>query len=87
VQVAQTSHYERMEGDELVYWIPQTRRFKAFHVVTHTTRDLPGYRVPPQEDVTEGVSVETGGQQLRFGRKDGTGWHYEPLPLELKYLK
>ena len=46
VQVAQTSHYERMAGDDLVYWMPRTRLFSAFNIVTQMTRDLPGYRVP-----------------------------------------
>lgn len=88
VQVARTSHYERMEGDDLVYWIPETRRFKAFNVVTHATRDLPGYRVPPfVEDAVEGVSIETGGKRLMFGRKGDAGWQYEPLPLEPDLLR
>jgi len=87
VHVAQTSHYEGMEGDDLVYWIPETRRFHAFDVVTLATRDLPGYRVHPQEDATEGVSVETGGQRLMFGRKTDAAWEYEPLPIELARLK
>ena len=87
VHVAQTSHYEGMEGDGLIYWIPETRRFHAFDVVTLATRDLPGYRVRPQEDVTEGVSVETGGQRLMFGRKTGAAWEYEPLPIEPARLK
>jgi hypothetical protein len=87
VPVARTQHYERMEGDDLIYWIPETRRFHAFNVVTHATRDLPGYRVPPPEDVVEGVAVETGGQRLLFGRKTGSGWDYQPLPLEPARLK
>jgi len=87
LQVARTSHYEGMEGDDLVYWIPETRRFKSFDVVTRTTRDLPGHRVRPQEDAVEGVSVETDGQRLLFGRKTSAGWQYEPLPLEPDRLK
>lgn len=87
VHVAQTSHYERMEGDDLVYWVPQTRRFHAFNLVTHATRELPGYRVGPLEDPVEGVNVETGGQRLLYGRKTGSGWDYQPLPLEPARLK
>lgn len=88
VLVARTSHYERMAGNDLVYWLPETRRFKAFNVVTHGTRDLPDYREPPFEDVVEGVSIETGGQRLLLGRKDGGGaWAYEPLPLDPVRLK
>jgi hypothetical protein len=87
LQVAQTSHYEGLEGSELIFWIPETRRFKAFDLVTRTTRDLPGYRVRPQEDPVEGIIVDTGGQQLLFGRKAGAGWHYEPLSLPPARLK
>ena len=87
VHVAKTSHYEGMAGDDLVYWIPETRRFHAFDVVTLATRDLPGYKVRPQEDVTGGISVETGGQRLMFGRKTGSEWEYEPLPIEPARLK
>lgn len=87
VQVAQTSHYERMAGDDLIYWIPRTRRFFAFNVVTQVTRELPGYRVPPPQDVREGVSVETGGKRLLFGSKGRDGWEYVPLPLEPDRLK
>jgi len=87
VHVAQTSHYEGIEGDDLIYWMPQTRRFHAFDVVTLATRDLAGYRVRPQEEVREGVSVEAGGQRLMFGRKTDAGWAYEPLPIEPSRLK
>lgn len=87
VHVARTSHYEGMEGDDLVYWIPETRRFHAFNVVTLATRELPGYRVGPQQDVREGVLVEAGGQRLMFGRKTGTVWEYEPLPIDPARLK
>lgn len=87
VQVAPTSHYERTAGDEVIYWVPETRHFTAFDVVTHATRDLPDYRVPPYEDVTEGVLVEGGGKSVMFGRKGAAGWAYEPLPLEMSRLK
>ncbi len=87
VRVARTSHYERMEGDDLVYWVPETRRFMAFNLLSRETRGLPGYRVPPFEDVVEGVSIETGGKRLLFGRKDAGGWEYAPLPLEPDRLK
>lgn len=87
VQVARTSHYERMDGDDLVYWLPQTRRYHAFDVVTHATRELPGYRVPPQEDPAEGVLVDTAGQHVQYGRKVGGSWAYEPLPIDPARLK
>ena len=87
VQVAQTSHYERMAGDDLVYWTPRTRLFSAFNIVTQMTRDLPGYRVPAPQDVHEGVSIETGGQRLLHGHKASAGWEYVPLPLEPDRLK
>ena len=48
---------------------------------------MPGYRVKSLENVVEGVSVETGGQRLSFGRKGATGWEYEALPLEPDRLK
>lgn len=87
LHVAPTSHYEGMEGDELIFWIPETRRFHAFDVVSRATRELPGYRVRPQADVGEGVNVESGGQRLLIGRKTGSGWNYQPLPLEPARLK
>lgn len=87
LQVARTSHYEGMEGDELVYWIPETRQYQAFDVVTRATRDLPGYRAKSSTDAVEGVSVDTAGQRLLFGRNAGSGWRYEPLPLEPDRLK
>ncbi len=87
IQVAQTSHYEGMAGDELIHWTPGTRRFKAFNVVTHETRDLPGYRVPPHEEVTKGVSVEADGHRLLLGRKGEGGWESEPIPLDPERLK
>lgn len=80
--VAKTSHYEGMDGDDLIYWIPETRQFMAFDVLTHASRALPGYRVPPREDVVQGVSIETGGKRLLIGRNGGAGWEYAPLPLE-----
>lgn len=81
VEVAPTPHHERMLGDELVYWVPETRRFHAWHTVSGTTRELPGYRVPPYEDVTEGVTLDPGGGAVSFGRKSGDSWQYERLPL------
>lgn len=59
----------------------------AFNLLSRETRGLPGYRVPPFEDVVEGVSIETGGKRLLFGRKDAGGWEYAPLPLEPDRLK
>ena len=82
VKVARTSHQEGMVGDELVYWIPETRRFRGFNVVTLADRDLPGFRVPSRERVDEGVAVETGGRRLLLGRRSGDAWAYEPLPIE-----
>jgi len=85
--VAQTSHYERTNGDEVIYWIPATRRFHAFNVVSLSTRELPGYRPPPYQDVVEGVSVDHGGKRILFGRKRGDVWEYEPLALAPDQLK
>jgi hypothetical protein len=87
VRVARTSHFERMEGDDLVYWMPETRRFFAFNLSSRGTRELPGYRVPPYQDVTEGVLVETGGQRIMLGRKDGGAWEYVPLAIDIDRLK
>lgn len=80
--VAKTSHYEGMDGDDVVYWIPETRRFMAFNVLAQTSRELPGYRMTPREEVVDGVLVETGGKRLLLGRRGSAGWEYTPLPLD-----
>ena len=86
-EVARTEHYERVLGDELVYWIPATRRYHAYHLVTGATRELTEYRAPAYEDVIEGVIVDTGGAALSYGRKVGGAWHYEPIPLSADRLR
>lgn len=82
LEVAWTSHYEGTRGDEVVFWIPETRRTRAFNLLTHETRDLPDYRLSPLEDPVEGVLVESGGRRVLLGRRGPAGWEYEPLPLD-----
>lgn len=55
VKVAATPHYEMVNNGEVIYWVPSTRQYHAFSIVTRQTRTAPEFRCPDYVDVTEGV--------------------------------
>lgn len=87
VKIGASRHYERMRGNEVIYWIPQTRQFKSFDLVSRKNRDLADYKYPPYEDVNIGVSIGDMGQTLELGHKRDGRWEYSPIEIDIEILK
>ena len=75
-RIAASRHYEGTMGDEIIYWVPQTRRFMAFDLNTREITGMEDYKHPPFQDVTIGVRVDNDGRHLLLGHKKGGNWHY-----------
>ena len=87
VKIGASRHYERMRGNEVIYWIPQTRQFKSFDLISRKNKYLAGYKYPPYEDVSIGVSIGDMGQTLELGHKRGGKWEYTPIAIDSEILK
>lgn len=87
VKIASSRHYEGMRDNEVIYWIPQTRQFKSFDLVSRKKKDLADYKYPPYEDVSIGVSIGDKGQRLELGHKRDGVWEYTPIKIDIDILK
>jgi hypothetical protein len=81
LKVAETWHYQEFRDGNVIYWLPDTRRFYAFNVKSRTTTELLRYDVPALHDVTEGAGISAQGDRIELGRRLVDKWAYEPLPF------
>lgn len=81
-RIAASRHYEGTKGDEILYWIPQTRRYMAFDLTTRETSELKDYKHPPFQDVIEGITIDDDGRHLLLGHKRDGNWQYVSTGLE-----
>lgn len=81
-RIAASRHYEGMERDKIIYWIPRTRRYMDFDLNTRETTGMKDYKHPPFQDVTGGVMVDNDGRHLLLGHKEGGNWRYVSIGLE-----
>lgn len=87
LKVAATSHYEKVLDGEVIYWMPDTRDFMAYSLKKRSGRKLPGYKVPPYQDTTRGVSLSNDRKGLELGEKVNGQWRYTPIDLDSSKLK
>lgn len=82
LKIAASHHYERVAGDDVIFWDLGTREFRAYSLTHRATRVLPDYRTPPYQDtITRGVKPSSDRKRLEFGTKTGDSWSYLPMPL------
>ena len=79
-------HYTGIRGDDIIYWIPDTRRYMAFDLITRNTTWLQDYKRPPFQDVTRGIAIDDDGRHLLLGQKRDADWHYVSIGLEPEQL-
>lgn len=88
LRVAASHHFERVFGEDVIYWDLDTREFRAFSLATRKTRVLTDYKTPPyQDNITRGVSLTADRQMLEYGIKSPEGWDYRPLELPVSAIR
>jgi hypothetical protein len=87
LKVAASSHYETVRNGEVIYWVNETRQFKAFSLSTHRTRPAPEFRYAEYVEVTEGAALSADRKGLEYGVKLNGFWQYQPIELLTHGLK
>ena len=85
-RIGASRHYEGVDGDAVIYWIPLSRQFMSYDLSTRQLTPLKDYKYPPIHDLSTGVRIDPDGRHLLLGRKRGGNWHYVSLALDPRPL-